>query len=154
MGVAVSASHIAAPSSSLSSPAPVWGPSHRRQLSINCSNVSPSHILLFFTNYSSMGPLHGVQSFRNRLPQRGSFTRGAVLQEQTAPVWVPHGVTSPASKPAPVWASLSMGPQVLPGVCSSMGSPWAHSLRQASTCSSVLHGLQVDICSTMDLHGL
>jgi len=38
-------------------------------------------------------------------------------------VWVPHGVTSPASKPAPAWAPLSMGPQVLPGACSSAGLP-------------------------------
>jgi len=61
----------------------------------------------------------------------------AVLQEQAAPAWVPHGVTSPASKSAPAWASLSMGPQVLAGACSSAGSPWGHSLLQASTCSTV-----------------
>jgi len=41
--------------------------------------------------------------------QHGSLPRGAVLQEKAAPVWVPHGVTSPASKPAPVWAPLSTG---------------------------------------------
>jgi len=47
----------------------------------------------------------------HKLPQRGSFPQGAVLQEQAAPAWVPHGVTSPASKSALVCASLSMGPQ-------------------------------------------
>jgi len=52
-------------------------------------------------------------------------------------VWVPHRVTSPVSKPALAWAPLSMGPQVLPGACSSMGSPRGHSLLQASTCSGV-----------------
>ena len=30
-----------------------------------------------------------------------------------------------------------MGPQVLPGACSGVGSPWGHSFLQASPCSSV-----------------
>jgi len=67
-------------------PAPAWGPSQGRRFSTNFSNVSPS-------------PLH-------ELLQHGSFPWGAVIQEQTAPTWVPHGVTSPASKPASVWAPL------------------------------------------------
>jgi len=58
-----------------------------------------------------------------KLPQHGSFPQGAVLQEQAAPVWVPHGITSPASKPALAWAPLSMGLQVLAGACSSVGLP-------------------------------
>jgi len=73
----------------------------------------------------------------HKLPQYGSLPWGAVLQEQAAPAWVPHGVTSPASKPAPEWAPLSMGLQVLAGACSSTGSPRGHSLLQASTCSGV-----------------
>jgi len=73
----------------------------------------------------------------HELLQCGSLPWSAVLQEQAAPAWVPHGVMSPASKPAPVWAPVSMGPQVLPGACSNMGSPWGHSLLQASTCSGV-----------------
>ena len=52
-----------------------------------------------------MGPFHGVQSFRNRLLQRGS-------------PWS----AGPARKPTPVWAPLH-GPQLLPGACSSMCSP-------------------------------
>jgi len=67
----------------------------------------------------------------------GPFPRGAVLQEQVAPVRVPHRVTSPASSPAPAWAPLSMGPEVLPGACCSTGSPRGDSLLQPSTCSSV-----------------
>jgi len=59
----------------------------------------------------------------HKLPQRGSLPRGAVLQEQAAPAWVPHGVTRPASKPAPARARLSMSPQVLAGACSSTGLP-------------------------------
>jgi len=71
------------------------------------------------------------------LPQCGSFPWGAVLQEQAAPVWDPHGVTRPASKPAPLWAPLSTGPQVLAGACSSTGSPRGHGLLWSSSCSSV-----------------
>jgi len=90
------------------------------------------------------------------LPQRGSLPWSAVLQEQAAPAWAPLGVTNPASKPAPLWAPLSTGPQVLAGACSSAGSPWGHSFLQASICFSLrsLPGLQVDLCSIVDLHGL
>jgi len=73
----------------------------------------------------------------HKLPQCWSFLQGAVLQEKAAPAWVPHEVTSPASKPAPAWAPLSTGPQVLAGACSSTGSPQGHSLLQASTCYGV-----------------
>jgi len=59
----------------------------------------------------------------HELPQRGSLPWGAVLQEQAAPVWLLHRVTSLASKPAPVWGPLYMGPQVLAGACSSTGLP-------------------------------
>ena len=69
--------------------------------------------------------------------QSGSHPRGAVLQEQTAPAWVPHGVTSPASKPAPAWARLSAGPQVLPGACCSVGFPRGHGLPQVHPCAQV-----------------
>jgi len=79
----------------------------------------------------------------HELPQHVSFPWGAVLQEQAAPACVPHRVTSPTSKPALTWTSLSMGPQVLAGACSSAGSPWGP-----------FQGLQVEICSTVDLHGL
>lgn len=41
-------------------------------------------------------------------------------------------VTSPIGKPAPVWASLFMGPQVLQGPSSSVGFPCSDSLLQAS----------------------
>jgi len=83
--------------------------------------------------------------------------RGAVLQEQAAPAWVPHGVTSPASNPAPAWAPLSawghrscqdLAPaRALHGVT----APFGH-IRLLWY--GFLRGLQVEICSTMDLHGL
>ncbi|KAK4828802.1 hypothetical protein QYF61_000859 [Mycteria americana] len=60
------------------------------------------------------------------------------LQEQTAPAWVPQGVTSPASKPAPAWAPLSTRPQILPGACSSAGSPWGHNLLQVQIILSAI----------------
>jgi len=72
------------------------------------------------------------------LLQCESFPWAAVLQEQAAPVWVPHRVTSPVSKPVPLWAPLSTGPQVLAGASSSMGSPQGHILLWASHCSGVV----------------
>jgi len=78
------------------------------------------HKLLQHESFPRAAALH-------KLPQCVSLPRAAALQEQAAPVWVPQGVTSPASTPALAWASLSMGPQVLAGACSSAGSPWCHS---------------------------
>jgi len=95
-----------------------------------------SHGRLFSKNFSNTSPSHGLPLFLN-CPRVGLFPRGAVLQEQAAPVWVPHGVISPPSKPALVWAVLFIGPQVLAGACSSMGSPQGHSFLQASTCSGM-----------------
>ena len=40
----------------LSSPAPAWGPTHRRQFSTNFFTVSPSHRLQFFMNCHSASP--------------------------------------------------------------------------------------------------
>jgi len=129
----------AAPSSSLPSPAPAWGPTHGRQFSTNFSNVSLSHRLQFM-NCPSVGPSHVMQSFRNRLLQRefptGSQTLPANLLwrrlhsphvcrswQKPAPVWTPHGVTAFFRyPPALVW-----GP---------------------------FHGPQVEICSAVDIHGL
>ncbi|KAK4806227.1 hypothetical protein QYF61_013371 [Mycteria americana] len=37
-----------------------WGPSHRRQSSMNFSSMGPSHRLQFFTNCSSVGPFQRV----------------------------------------------------------------------------------------------
>ena len=102
------------------------------------------HELLQIDSFPRVAALH-------ELPQRGCFLWGAVLQEQAAPTWVPHGVTSPARKPAPVWAPLSMGLQVLAGACSSACSPWGHSL------PSGIHLLRCGVPSTgsiVDLHGL
>jgi len=85
----------------------------------------------------------------HELLQHGSFPWSAViLQEQAAPVWVPHRVRSPSRKPGPAWAPFSTGLQVLPGTCSSVDFLEGHSLLW------VILGLQVDICSTVCLHGL
>ena len=112
MGVAVSSAHIfpAASSSSggdssHSSPAPTWS---------SLQQETALHKLLQHELLPQAAALH-------ELPQHGSFPWGAVLQEQAAPAWVPHRVTSPASKPALAWAPLSMRPQVLPGTCSGVG---------------------------------
>jgi len=92
----------------------------------------------------------------HELHQCRSLPRGAVLQAQPAPAWVPHGVTCPAFESVPVWGPLSTSPQVLAGACSSTGFPLGHSLLWASTCSAwgPFHRLQVGICSIMEVHGL
>jgi len=114
MGVTVSSSHVvsAALSSSGGGLLTLFPCSSVRSLS--CETVL--HKLLQHDSFPRAAALP-------KLPQHGSFPQGAVLQEQAAPVWVPHGVTNPASKPALAWAPLSMGLQVLAGACSSAGLP-------------------------------
>jgi len=99
--------------SSQSSLAPERVPSCRRQFFMNFSSISPWTALL------------------HKLLQHGSFPRGAFLQEPAAPTLVHHSITSPARKPVPAWVLFSMGPQILPGTCSSAGFPQAHNLLQA-----------------------
>jgi len=68
----------------------------------------------------------------------------------TAPVWVRSAGCSPSGtvcssvgpprghKPCQQTCSgMGCSPQVLPGTCSSAGSPWGHSLLWASTCSGM-----------------
>jgi len=102
------------------------------------------HKLLQLESFPRAAVLH-------KLLLRGSLLQGSILQEQAAPVWVPHGVASPASKAAPAWAPLSTGPQVLAGACSSEGFPQDHSLFRASTCSGVgsSTGCRWTTCLTM-----
>jgi len=148
MGVTVSPSHVVS-----AAPCPSGGglltlfpcssmkdSSYRRQFSTIFSKVSPIHGLQLFMNCPSMSPSHRVQSFRNRLLQRGSPTGSQALPvnllqrgplspqvcrywQEPAPVWDPHRVTASFEHPpALVWGAF--------------------------------HGLQVDICSTMERHGL
>ena len=125
---------------------------------------SSSHVVYAAASSSGGGlftlfPCSSVGSFPwetvlHELLQHEFFPRGAVLQEQAAPGWVPHGVTSPASKllqrgllsprghrscqePAPAWAShrvttsfghppaLTCGPpQAAGGSLLHHGPPW------------------------------
>jgi len=125
MGAMVSSSHIVSASSS-SSGGGLLPCSSMRSLSWE----TVLHKLLQCESFPQAAALH-------KLPQCGCLPQGAILQEQTAPVWVPHGVTIPARKPAPAWAHLSMGLQVLAGTCSSTASPQGHSFLQESTCSGM-----------------
>ena len=59
--------------SSHSAPTPAWGPSHRTQSSMN---------------FSSMGPFHIVQSFRNRLLQHKFPTQPQVLPANLLQRWL------------------------------------------------------------------
>ena len=100
------------------------------------SDMSPSHGLQLFPNCSSMCHFYRVQSFRNRLLQRGSPTGSQVL-------------------PANLLQRGLFFPQDLSGACSTTSFPWGPSLLQAHPPALVvLHGLQVEICSTVNLHGL
>jgi len=114
MSVTVSSSHVV--SAAL---CPSW---RRLLILLPCSSMrslsqeTVLHKLFQRESFLQAAALH-------QLPQGGSLPLAAVLQEQAAPVWVPHRLTSSASKPAPAWAPLSMGPQVLAGACSSTGLP-------------------------------
>jgi len=130
MGVAVSSSHVvsAAPSSSGGGLLTLFPNSSMKSL----SRDTVLHELLQCESFPWAAALHD-------LPQRGSLPWGAVLQEQAVPAWVPPGVISPASKPAPARAPH--------GVTASFRHP-------PTPAWGPFHGLQVEICSTMDLHGL
>jgi len=147
MGITVSSSHVvsAAPSSS----------GGRLYTLLPCSSVrslsqeTVLHKILQRGSFPWAAALH-------ELPQHGSLPWGAVFQEQPAPVWVPHAVTSPVSKPTLVWAPLSMGLQVLGEAYSGMGLPTGSQPPSGIHLlwGGPFHGLQVDLCCTVDLHGL
>ena len=119
---------------------PSVGPSHGRLSSTNFSNIGTSHGVKFSMNCPSVGPSHGVQSFRNRLLQRGSPTRSQalpanLLRRELLSPQVHRSCQEPAPAQAPygVTASFRHPPALVWGP---------------------FHRLQVDICSTVDLHGL
>ena len=87
-----------------------------------------------------MGPSHRMQSLRNRLFQRGSPTGSQALPANL----LRRGLLSPWvcrswQEPDPAWAPH--------GFTASFRLP--HALVWGP-----FHGLQVDLCSTVDLHGL
>jgi len=87
-----------------------------------------------------MGPFHRVQSFGNKVLQRGSPVMSQVLPVNLLQYWL---LSSQATTPA---RSL-----LLCGLF--MGSSF---LQDASTCSSEesSKGCKVDICYNVDLHGM
>jgi len=124
----------ATPSSSCCSPTPVWGLSRRIQSFTNFSTVGPFHGLQFFKNCSSTGPFHGMYSFRSYCSSTGT-PMVKVPARKLAPTGAPHH-----------------GVQLLPGSCSCVGSPWAAtSFTGTSTCSGVgsSTGCSVAICSSV-----
>jgi len=100
--------------------------------------MSPSHGLQLFMNCPSVGPSHEMQSFSNRLLQRGFPTGPLALPANL--LWCellsPQGHRSwqePAPARAPHWVTASFRhPPAL------VWGPF--------------DGLQVEICSTVDLH--
>ena len=75
----------------------------------------------------------------------------AVLQEHTAPEWVLHEVPGPASKPAQCELLSPWGHRS----CQDPAPAWAsHRITAPFRLCGVLHRLQLDLCSPMDLHRL
>jgi len=91
-------------------------------------------------NCPSVGPSHGVQSFKNRLLQCESPTGSQALPGNL--LW--HGLLSPQVRRS--WQE-PVPAQVLHRDTASFMHPPA-------PVWGPFHGLQVDICSTVDLHGL
>jgi len=88
----------------------------------------------------SVGPSHGVQSFRNSLLQHGFPTGSQVLPANLLQRWLlSPQVRRSCQEPGPVQAPH--------GVTASFGHPPAPAW-------GPFHRLQVDMCYTMDLHGL
>ena len=116
------------------------GSSHRRQFSTNFSIVNPSHGLQLFTNCLSVAPSHGVQCFRNRLLPRGSPTGSPALPAKRSGVGSSlHGSAAPARSLLQHGAPHS--------ITASFRHPHAPAWGS-------LQRLQMDICSTVDLHGV
>jgi len=147
MGVTVSSSHVvsATPSSSggglltLYPCSSVKDP-HGRQFSTNFSNVSPSHGLQLFMNCPSVGPFQGVQTFRNRLFQREVPPGSQALPENL----LQSGFLSP-------WVCRSWQESTPAWAPHRVTASFRHTSAPAW---GPFHQLQVDICTTVDLHGL
>lgn len=102
------------PFSSYFFPASAWNSVHGIQ-SLMTSNKSPSHRLPFFMNWYSMGPFHGMQSFRNGMLLCGYPIR---LQVFTENLFL-HGCSSPWAT-GPLSILLQHG---LPLRCSFLSGP-------------------------------
>jgi len=125
--------------SSLSALAPVWGPLHRRQFSLSCSNVSPSHGLQLFTSCSSVGHPWGHKPCQQPCSGMGSSLHRSC--QQPAPAWAPHWVTASfGHPPAPAWGSpWAAGGDLLRGL-------QGHSLPH----HALLHGLQGNLLWSLE----
>ena len=134
MGVVVSSSHIVSAASSSSGtglitlfPCSSVGSLPRETVLHELLQHGSFPRAAVLHNCSSVGPFHGVQSFRHRLLQRGSPTGSQVLPEnllqcgllspqihrscqEPAPAWASHRVTASfRHPPAPVWGPLFPG---------------------------------------------
>jgi len=117
--------------------------------------------LQLFTNHPSMGDFHGVQSFRNRLLQRGSPKGSQALPanllwhgllspqvrrswQEPTPEWASHRVTASfRHPPAPAWG-LFHGLQWI------SAPPWTSMGCRGTTCLTLYHELQRKaLCSSV-----
>lgn len=116
---------FAASSSSHPFPAPEWHPTHGRHFSTHFANINPSHKMLFFMKNTSMDSFQGVESFRNRLFQRGSSLGSQVLYENL--LWCEISMGSPCPSGTHICSSVwqSMGCRwVSAPPWTSMGGKW------------------------------
>ena len=107
----------AAPSSSHASPAPAWGPSHRRQSSMNFSRVSPSHGLQLLHVLPQHGsPPAGSPALPAARPQPGLLSpRGHGPCQELLQRGLPTGHSLPRAPPAPAWGpARAAGGELLP----------------------------------------
>lgn len=95
-----------------------------------------------------MSPFQGLQFFTN-CPSSGS-PMGAVFQEQSASLWVPHRVRSPASK---ICSCLGFSSHAFPGPVQSLlqcGLPMESQLSQDSSGRNRLFWSVIDECSNIN----
>jgi len=108
--------------------------------------MNPFHRLKFFSNCPIVGPIHGVQSFRNSLLQHGSPMGSQALPanllqhellspwghrsyQELVQVWAVHRVTPLfGHPPAPAWGL----PRAAGGYLLHHGPPWAAGRHPAS----------------------
>ena len=117
MGVVVSSSHVVSAAFSSTGGGLLTHFPCSNVGSLPCETVL--HKLLQCESFPRAAGLH-------KLLHCGSLPQAAAFQEQTTPVWVHHGITSPASKPALGWDPLS---------------PWVHRSCQEPAAARTPHGV-------------
>lgn len=107
----------------------------------SCPTWVPSTSYSSYTNWSSMGPFHGVQSFRNRLLQHRSSMTSQVMPENLLQHKLSMGPLLPLGIPLLPGPPQAAGRSLLPH-----GPPWA--AEEQLPHHGLHHGLQGNLCSS------